>query len=121
MDYVADDAEIEGIAEAEEEADVIPLQLSGSVDTDMTTVTSTELMLSGLANLWQEGQEGGYAVRHGRRPVRDFGRWLPGEVTTIAGEDEHNFFEKAYPCLFPYGEGGIEGSQQVKVDFTEHI
>lgn len=121
MDYVADDAGMDGIAEAEEEPDVIPLQLSGSVDTDMTTVTSTELMLSGLANLWQEGQEGGYAVRHGRRPVRDFGRRLPGEVTTVAGEDEQNFFEKAYPCLFPYGEGGIEGSQQVKVDFTEHV
>ena len=104
------------------EPDVIPLQLSGSVDTDMTTATSNELMMSGLANLWEEGQEGGYAVRHGRQPVRDFGRRLPGEVaSTSLEEDHHNFFEKAFPCLFPYGEGGLEGRQEVKVDFTEHI
>ena len=104
------------------EPDVIPLQLSGSVDTDMMTATSNELMMSGLANLWEEGQEGGYAVRHGRQPVRDFGRRLPGEVaSTSLEEDHHNFFEKAFPCLFPYGEGGLEGRQEVKVDFTEHI
>lgn len=31
------------------------------------------------------------------------------------------FFEKAYPCLFPYGEGGIERRQRVQVDFGDHI
>ena len=65
--------------DADGDPDIIPLQLSGLVDTDMTSATSNELMLSGLANLWQEGKEGGYAVRHGRQSVRDFGRWLPGE------------------------------------------
>ena len=97
---------------------MIPLQLSGAVDTEMTTVTSSELMLCGLANLWKEGRESEYAVRHGHRPVRDFGRRLPGEKDT---GDEHNFFEKAFPCLFPYGEGGIEGSQIISVDFTDHV
>ena len=97
---------------------MIPLQLSGAVDTEMTTVTSNELMLCGLANLWKEGRESEYAVRHGHRPVRDFGRRLPGEKDT---GDGHNFFEKAFPCLFPYGEGGIEGPQTISVDFTEHV
>ena len=97
---------------------MIPLQLSGAVDTEMTTVTSSELMLCGLANLWKEGRESEYAVRHGHRPVRDFGRRLPGEKDT---GDEHNFFEKVFPCLFPYGEGGIEGSQIISVDFTDHV
>ena len=121
VDYTPDDAEIDGDHMREGEPDVIPLQLSGSVDTNMTTATSNELMLSGLANLWQEGQEGGYAVRHGRQPVHDFGRRLPGELPSTAEENEYNFFERAYPCLFPYGEGGIEGTQKVKVDFTEHV
>ena len=42
--------------DADGDPDIIPLQLSGSVDTDMISVTSNELMLSGLANLWQEGK-----------------------------------------------------------------
>ena len=104
------------------EPDVIPLQLSGSINTDMTTATSNELMHWGLANLWGNGQEDGYAVRHGTRPVRDFGRRL-GKSTqdNETPGDEENFFEKAFPCLFPYGEGGIEGLQRERVDFTEHI
>lgn len=56
----------------------------------------------GLANLWDEGKEGGYA----NEPERG---------------TETNFFEKAYPCLFPYGEGGIERKQPVLLDFGDHI
>jgi hypothetical protein len=29
-------------------------------------MTANEMMASGLANLWREGQEGGYVVCHGR-------------------------------------------------------
>jgi hypothetical protein len=36
-------------------------------------------------------------------------------------EENHNFFEKAFLCLFPYGEGGIEAARLVKVDFGEHV
>ena len=88
----------------------------------MTTATSNELMEWGLANLWKDGQEDGYAVRHGAKPVHDFGRRFGGQApgNEVTG-DEHNFFEKAFPCLFPYGEGGVEGSQLETVDFTEHI
>ena len=88
----------------------------------MTTATSNELMQWGLANLWKDGEEDGYAVRHGAKPVRDFGRRFNGQsVNDDTGGDEDNFFEKAFPCLFPYGEGGVEGFQPQKVDFTQHI
>src|ERR1700722_3169554 len=30
-----------------------------------------------------------------------------------------NLFEKAFPCLYPYGMGGIEGDQPVTVDFSD--
>ena len=62
-------------------------------------------MAWGLSNLWQEGGEGTYAVRHGKRAVNDFGRPQPGEEVDM---DRPNFFENAFPCLFPYGCGGIE-------------
>ena len=32
-----------------------------------------------------------------------------------------NLFERAYPCLFPYGVGGIEAPQPVEVDFPSHV
>ncbi|KAI5993305.1 hypothetical protein EDD15DRAFT_2196724 [Pisolithus albus] len=104
---------INGITEEDDSPDVIPLQVSGTIDTEMSTVTANEMMSWGLANLWDEGKEGGYAVRHGRQPND-----IPREAEP--GTDT-NFFEKAYPCLFPYGEGGIERKQPVLVDFGDHI
>ena len=100
----------------------MPLQVSGAVDTDMSTLTANELMAWGLANLWKEGKEGGYAVRHGRQPVSDFGRPRVGEQRQDDSPNNcPNFFERAFPCLFPYGEGGIEGTQEVPVDLSEHV
>ncbi|KAG1816359.1 uncharacterized protein BJ212DRAFT_1480806 [Suillus subaureus] len=90
-----------------EEPDVIPLQVSGAIDTDMSKLTATELMSWGLSNLWNEGKEGG-----------DF---PPDKKHSAEAEENHNFFEKAFPCLFPYGEGGIKAARLVKVDFGEHI
>ena len=62
------------------EPDVILLQVSGAIDTDLTKVTASELMMWGLENLWKEnGKEGGYAVRHGQRPVNDFEQLQKGD------------------------------------------
>ena len=88
----------------------------------MTTMTTNELTLWGLANLWKEGKEGGYAVRHGQHPVWDFRlRQTSEEGSNENDQDTPNFFEKVFPCLFPYGEGGVEGTQPILVDFMEHI
>ncbi|KAJ7815772.1 hypothetical protein B0H14DRAFT_2521644 [Mycena olivaceomarginata] len=69
--------------------------------------------------MWKEDKEGGYAVRHGRRPVNDFG--LSQDPEQALDPDRPNFFEKAFPCLFPYGKGGLEADQPVKVSFKDHI
>lgn len=113
------DVEVEGLPESnDDQPDVIPLQVSGSIDVDLTNLSAKELMSWGLANLWQEGGEGTYAVRHGKKPVSDFGRPLPGEDIEM---DRPNFFEKAFPCLFPYGYGGIEADRVVEVNFSSHV
>lgn len=80
-------------------------------------------MAWGLANLWREGREGGYSVRHGRRPVNDFGRLRQdlSDHNTNIDLDKPNFFEKAYPILFPYGRGGIEADQESPMKFSDHI
>ncbi|KAF9040359.1 hypothetical protein BDZ89DRAFT_1210221 [Hymenopellis radicata] len=96
--------------------DVIPLQISGTIDTDHTKLTGNDLMKWGLLNLWQTSDEGAYAIRHGAQPVNDFGRPRRGE-----DDGRHNFFERAYPMLFPFGRGGIEADRPNPVDFTDHI
>jgi hypothetical protein len=77
-------------------------------------LSAQELTQWGLSNLWNEGQEGGYAVRHGQHPVCDFPP-LPG------AEDQSNFFEKAFPTLFPYGVGGMEALRPTHIDLRQHI
>ncbi|KAJ6518280.1 hypothetical protein C8R47DRAFT_960204, partial [Mycena vitilis] len=74
----------------------------------------------GLQNLWAKGKEGAYAVRHGRRPVSDFGKSRADDPEP-ADPDRPNFFEKAFPCLFPYGKGGLEADRPVDVKFGDHI
>ena len=49
-----------------DEPDVIPLLVSGTVDTDLSKMSANEMMMWGLANLWKEGREGGYSVHHGQ-------------------------------------------------------
>jgi hypothetical protein len=99
-----------------EEADVIPFQVSGSISTDDST-NADELMTWALANLWKDDQEGGYLIRHSRCPVIDFGKSRSGPRPM----NDSNFFEKAYPCLFPYGRGGLEANRQVYVSLNEHV
>ncbi|TFY81855.1 hypothetical protein EWM64_g2158 [Hericium alpestre] len=50
-----------------DEPDVIPLHVSGVLDTDLSNMTASELMSYGLANLWEEGLEGGYAIFAGEK------------------------------------------------------
>ncbi|KAI6131331.1 hypothetical protein EDD17DRAFT_1509396 [Pisolithus thermaeus] len=66
-----------GIVEQEGEGyipvDNDELKVSGTVDTEMSSITAWEMIVWGLSNLWEEGGEGAYAVRHGDWPVGDFG------------------------------------------------
>ncbi len=84
-------------------------------------------MLWGLSNLWTEGSEGAYSVRHGSRPVADLPprRVLPSEEpssnTCHTPGTTVNFFEKAFPCLFPFGCGGLESARVHHVDFGAHL
>ena len=73
----------------------------------------------GLVNLWKEGHEGGYAIRHRRQPVSDFPPRGTGDGECPT--DQPNFFEKAFPCLYPYGQGGLESARPVALNFPEHI
>ncbi len=101
--------------------DVIPLHVSGSIDTDLTRMNANDMMMWGLNNLWSSSGEGGYSIRHSRAPVSDYPRTRPGGPSTPLVPTGTNYFERAFPCLFPYGRGGVEGEQPVTVELREHI
>ncbi len=93
-------------------------------------MTSAELMMWGMSNLWSEGREGGYSVRHGRHPVRDLppqrmaaahGEAGARDDIELVDEEALNYFERAFPGLFPYGCGGIEADRMKHVDFSSHV
>lgn len=83
---------------------------------DLTKLSSTELMVWGLANLWKDNKEGGYVVRHGTHFVKDI-----GGLNTDSDNNTLNLFEQGFPCLFPYGTGGMEAPRPVPISFIDHI
>jgi hypothetical protein len=88
--------------------DVIPLQISGTFDTDLSNVSANNMMQWGLANLWEEGEEGGYAVRHGRCLVNDFGR--PRQELSMKMENDQIFLRRRF-CVYFLME--LEVSKQI--------
>ncbi|RDX46829.1 hypothetical protein OH76DRAFT_1355491 [Lentinus brumalis] len=116
-----DAEEVSDVPEEDAGPGVVPLNVAGVVDTDLSKLKANDLMLWGLANLWKEGKEGGYLVRHGSQPVSDF---AGGHVEGTGDDSEWmvpNFIERAFPCLYPYGTGGMEARRPVPVDMREHV
>ena len=97
------------------------MNVSGAIDTDLSNMPASELMKWGLENLvWKDGEEGGYFVKHGSQPVRDFGRPKKGDKRDY-DPNQDNLFEKAFPVLYPYSYGSIETDRAVEVKFLEHV
>jgi hypothetical protein len=99
-----------------QDANVIPLSSNGVFDTSMSSLPATEVITRGLMNLWKQNKEGLYGIRHGFNPVSDFPSAPPSEE----GPRSSNLFEKAFPCLYPYGRGGIEAARPVPIELKDH-
>ncbi|CUA71576.1 Structural maintenance of chromosomes protein 4 [Rhizoctonia solani] len=99
--------------------DVVPLQYLGVMDNDMSKVPTHELLTWGLQNTWKtnEDSEFGYAVRWGA-PVNTFGQAPRGQPPL--DPERQNYWECAFPLLYPYGVGGIEADRPVKLSLIEH-
>jgi hypothetical protein len=87
----------------------------------MTNISANELMTWGLKNLSRDDHETPYAVRHGKRPVKDFGKINGSREQAIDNQLHGSNYKKAFPCIFPWGRGGIDVIREVPVSFNEHI
>ena len=81
------------------EPDVVSLQISGTVDTDVSKMTASKMTAWGLSNLWREGTEGGYMIHYGQQPMNDFGCTQKG---VSVDENYSNFFKKANDMKIVY-------------------
>lgn len=70
-----------------------------------------------VCNLWQE-EEGAYLVRHSRHFAPDFRQSTSSDPPDML---QPNFFEKAFPCLFPFGRGGLEADRIQILSFFDHV
>ena len=86
----------------------------------MNDLSATDLMTWGLSNMWNEEDEGFYLIRHGSKAVQDVGLHHVNSEN-LNGNRDDNFWEKAFPCLFPYGRGGMESKRPVDISFQEHV
>ncbi|KIO11878.1 hypothetical protein M404DRAFT_98925, partial [Pisolithus tinctorius Marx 270] len=114
LDAIQDEICKSQLKENHIEADVVPLHALGITDSDLSRVSSSELMSYALANLMDVSQEGGYVVRHGLKAIGDFGKDASERGTP-------NPLAAAFPCLFPYGGGGIEADRATNVSLREHV
>lgn len=72
----------------DENGDVIPMQYLGVIDTELSEISTQEVLDNALINLWSEDKEGGYFIRHARHPAGD----LPPRNEHDAGQ-VGNFWE----------------------------
>lgn len=81
---------------------------------DVMSVSPRDMVMWALVNASSQQVEGEYAVQHGYPPVNEF--------RAQAGDNMHmNFLIGAYPILWPYGVGCIEGDQGQRLGFLEHV
>ncbi|KAF8441323.1 hypothetical protein L210DRAFT_3644628 [Boletus edulis BED1] len=113
-DGTSDDEDSQVSSEQDKDGSVIPLQYLGVSNTELNEVSMDERMKYALAN--QQDSEGGYIVRHGVKPLSEFGTGR-GDRTAPT----ENPLAATYPVLFPYGIGGIEAKRERKVGFEEHV
>ena len=63
-------------------------------------------------------EECAYVVRYGNRPISTF-----GDMRNTSEDPNHieNYFEKAFPILYPYRCGGVEAPRRTSVSYREHV
>lgn len=99
------------------EAEVVPLQSYGVMDLSGMDINNHEVFANAMRNLSRSGEEN-YVVRRGGF-VNEYPR-VDEHGQQGAGDIEHpNYFLGAFPCLFPYDQGGFEVDRPWKLSYVE--
>ena len=97
--------------------DIIPIEYSGVSDTELSRISTSDIMKHALANLKITEKEGGYVMRY-HKFASDFGQ---PRKSHPSDKNRMNPLMAAYPNLWPYGVGGIKDRRDQSVSFDEHV
>lgn len=96
------------------------MQSLGVVDVGANDIEENHVLAHALANVSQSDRAEGWAIKRSSDFVNEYPR-LTEEGTRTAGTPENlNHLLGAFPCLFPYGEGGFEVDRPTPVSYEAH-
>ncbi|KAF7313616.1 ATP-dependent DNA helicase [Mycena chlorophos] len=87
-----------------------PLQAHGSIDVGGESISQEDLFASAAQKLLPPNHRD-YGVRPGSAFINEYAREVNGQRTD-GGAENPNHLLGAFPCLFPYGRGGLEVDRQ---------
>ena len=100
--------------------ETFPLHSLGVIDIAASDVPENELLVHALANVSREDKDAGWAIKRSGDFMNEYPR------KTDDGSLSHGMFENpnhllgSFPCLFPYGQGGYEVNQPMRVSYAAH-
>nr|GAT43542.1 predicted protein [Mycena chlorophos] len=112
-----------GTAEAAEhwEPAVFPLQAHGTVDVGGDSISQEQLFASAVRRIQPTTERrADYGIRPGSEFVSEYPREVNGRRTD-GGVENPNHLLGAFPCLFPYGCGGLEVDRVQDVPYGTHV
>ena len=102
-------------------ASSMPLRSLGVVDVAANDVTDNDVLAHALLNVSDHDKAQGWAVRRSSDFVNEYPRRnSAGELTSGTFENPNHLLG-SFPCLFPYGCGGLEVQRSVKVSYEAHV
>ncbi|KAF7297045.1 ATP-dependent DNA helicase [Mycena indigotica] len=101
--------------EEEQDPDVFPTQASGVIDTVGDEVTDSDLFSHATSNLFRD-----YGVRRGSAFVNEYARTDKQGNRFDGGPGDPNHILGSFPCLFPYGMGGLEVDRETDAISMRH-
>ena len=100
--------------------EIIPLQSLGVVDVAANDIEENQVLAHALTNVSQRDRAEGWAIKRSSDFVNEYPH-LTADGTRSAGTpDNPNHLLGAFPCLFPYGEGGFEVDRPTPVSYEAH-
>lgn len=98
----------------------IPLHSLGVVDVAANDVPQNEVLAHALTNVAQDDKVEGWAVKHSSDFVNEYPCKTSDSILMEGSYKSLNHLLESFPYLFPYGMGGYEVQQAVKVTYKTH-
>lgn len=91
------------------------------VDVAGADVGDNEVLAHALMNMSQKDKEAAWAVRRSSSFVNEYPRVDASGRKMARSPENPNHLLGSFPCLFPYGEGGLKVERKKSVSYDAHV